>query len=165
FNITVYGESGVGKSSLIHQYLTGNEEVVALASNKKEHSYRKYVPKSESHSAFVLNILDTCGNYEYESGCQFEKAIRADAVLLICSPDQQTSIDRIETFINRIERLKKRKLSEIPSLIVFNKSDIEENILVKSEDAKKLADQYGITFIECTAKKQSKVNDLFDGAL
>ncbi|KAF0975111.1 hypothetical protein FDP41_005864 [Naegleria fowleri] len=167
FNVAIYGENGVGKSTLISLYLYGeNQESLVNngTSNTEEQTFRKYVPKSESHSAFVLNILDTCGNIEFEKGGQFEKATRADAVILVCSADQPSSIEKLTTIISRIEKLKKRKVSEIPSLIVFNKVDME-NASAKSEEAKKLADQFGITFIECTTKKLSKVVDIFEGAL
>ncbi|KAG2392655.1 hypothetical protein C9374_011380 [Naegleria lovaniensis] len=195
FNVAIYGENGVGKSTLISLYLYGCQQqqqqqhdgelnnlsntnnnnntnngivrdhtTTTTTTTTEEQTFRKYVPKSDSHSAFVLNILDTCGSDEFEKGGQFEKATRADAVILVCAADQPSSIEKLETIISRIERLKKRKVSEIPSLIVFNKVDME-NAAAKSEEAKKLADQFGITFIECTIKKLSKVIDIFEGAL
>ena len=166
FNIAVYGSDAVGKSSLIDFYLHGERDFDSSAHNPTPHeaSFRKYVPKSDSHSAFVLNILDTAGLFENESVSQFEKATRADAVILVCSGDCAASVDNLETIIYRIERLKKRSVSEIPSLLVFNKTDIEEP-LIKSEQAKTLADRHGITFIESSLKKMSKVIDVFEGAL
>lgn len=57
--------------------------------------------------------------------------------------------------------LKKYVPPDIKIVLVGNKSDLVENILVGEHDLKKVADQYGFYYILTSAKTGENVNDSF----
>lgn len=49
----------------------------------------------------------------------------------------------------------------VVKLLVGNKADLESKRVVKAEDAKRFADQYGMLFMEASAKSGKGVEDAF----
>ncbi|KAL9642749.1 hypothetical protein ABK040_009826 [Willaertia magna] len=168
FNIAVLGSTNVGKTTILQMFIHQLELSTVLNDliqpTKKEISYRKYIPKSDSHSSFILNLLDICGNEKYESTSAFDKIARADAILLFCSSDEKDSLKKLETYKYRIEKMKKRKISELPSLLIYHIKD-NDDVKVTQEEVKSLADEFGVTFIELNSKKLIKVNEIFEESL
>ena len=64
-----------------------------------------------------------------------------------------------------IEQLKNNTKIENRFILVGTKCDDESNRKVKVEEGKKLADEYGIKFFECSAKNNINVNEMFNSLL
>ncbi|KAL7712835.1 Ras family protein [Entamoeba marina] len=50
----------------------------------------------------------------------------------------------------------------VPIIIAGNKIDLEEERQVTTEEGEHFADQRGIDFIECSAKENINIDELFD---
>ena len=79
-------------------------------------------------------------------------------VYSITSPE---SFDEIETFIQRVERVKDRSIEGI-GVLIGNKVDLEEeHRQVSKEKGEELAKRYGIPFFETSAKTGENVEEMF----
>ena len=141
--ITLIGDSGVGKSSIINRYTHNKydenvEVTLSLGYNKKEYEY--------DGKKYQLDIWDTAGQEQYRSlGKHFYK----DSFIIILVYD----ITSKESFIN----LEKVWIEDIVNfaeknrvlVIVGNKKDLyEEGEAVTFKDGEKFAQEHDAIFME-----------------
>ena len=70
------------------------------------------------------------------------------------------SFDEIETFIQRVERMKDRSIEGI-GILIGNKVDLEEHRQVPKYKGEELATRYQIPFFETSAKTGENVEEMF----
>jgi len=52
-------------------------------------------------------------------------------------------------------------LPDVPRVLIGSKKDLNESRQVSAADAQKLADSWGIPYIECSSKTGEKIADVF----
>ncbi|EDQ87607.1 uncharacterized protein MONBRDRAFT_9855 [Monosiga brevicollis MX1] len=123
--------------------------------NSKD-SYRKQVVIDEE--TCLLDILDTAGQEEY-SAMRDQYMRTGEGFLCVYSIDNKRSFDEIGKFREQILRVK--DADSVPMIICGNKCDLEDKREVSTEEAKALAKQYGVPFLETSAKRRIKVDEAF----
>lgn len=119
FTVVVFGDAGVGKSSIIRQ-LIGEEYVPEHVPTVEEY-YVKHI--THKNKACELHIIDTSGTYEFPAMRRI--AIRkADAAVLVYSVDKPESFTKLDRYMAEIESCLADNNRRIPVVIVSNKSDI-----------------------------------------
>merc|ERR1712065_94345 len=68
------------------------------------------------------------------------------------------SFDNIKTWIRNIEQ---HASEDVEKMILGNKCDMEDKRMVSTEDGQKLADEYGVPFLETSAKSSTNVEKAF----
>ena len=155
FKIIVIGDSAVGKSSLT---LRGT----------KNHFKDFYTPTIGfeflsfniriKNQTVKLQIWDTCGQEVYRSLISsFYR--NSSLAIIVYAIDNQESFDNLESWLDEI------KSQTHPNLRIFligNKSDLEDQRLIKKEIAEELVKDHNIDlFMETSAKTGTNAQEVF----
>ncbi|XP_014207044.1 GTPase HRas [Copidosoma floridanum] len=154
FRIVLLGNESVGKSALTIRLL-------------KNYFEEKYEPTIEDiyqkkviidNRSYCLDILDTAGKEEYTAMTNLY--IRAgEGFILVFDVDSTKSFEDI-----RKHREKMKKLlgeNQMPMVLVGNKCDLPKPWAVNVTQAIEEAKEYGIPFIQTSAKTGMGVDDVF----
>lgn len=119
FTIAVFGDSGVGKSSIVRGLVDGGYT--------QEHipTVEDFLVTQMAHRGkdYELHIIDTSGTYEFPA--MRKVAIqKADAVVLVYSLDRPESFAKLERYMEEIKRYGRDNNQGIPVIIVSNKADL-----------------------------------------
>uniref|UniRef100_A0A8D3EC25 Small monomeric GTPase n=1 Tax=Scophthalmus maximus TaxID=52904 RepID=A0A8D3EC25_SCOMX len=134
--VIMVGSGGVGKSALTLQFMY--DEFVEDYEPTKADSYRKKVVLDGEE--VQIDILDTAGQEDYA-------AIRDNYFHFRCGS------------ILQILRVKEDE--NVPFLLVGNKSDLEDRRQVSADEAKARAEQWGVCYVETSAKTRANVDKVF----
>ncbi|KAH7832023.1 Rap, Ras family GTPase [Monocercomonoides exilis] len=161
YKIAVLGSAAVGKSSIVVRYI--RDSFAESYDPTIEDAYKKH--DEFEGKARILDILDTAGMAEYSSlRTQYmEKGI---GFVLVYSIIQLKTFQAIEPLIKQIYEVKQKEPAtcKIPIIIVGNKVDLDSpgERAVPKEDGEKLAAQYGARFLECSAKTNVNIREIFE---
>ena len=155
--ITLIGNSGVGKTSIINQYIDQTFDEANAATIGANYS-EKVITKNNKE--YELNIWDTAGQEKFHSvGKHFYKD--AYIVCLVYDITSQDSLEQLET----IWYPDIQKFGEKYTIlaVVGNKSDLYENDNLADENqAKEFAQSINATFMLTSAKTGDGIEKLFD---
>ena len=83
-----------------------------------------------------------------------------DGFVLVYSILSQSTFNDLDYIIEQIFRVK--DVDYAPCVIVANKIDLLDGIVVPHEDGQALADKYGFSFIQSSAKTKVNIDTIFD---
>ena len=106
----------------------------------------------------LLDILDTAGQEEY-SAMRDQYMRTGQGFLCVYSITSRASFDEIRSFREQILRVKDADKS--PMVLVGNKSDLEQERQVTTGEGGDLAKEFGIPFLESSAKTRVNVEEAF----
>ena len=157
--IVLLGKNDVGKTTLIHKYITG--EFIKEHENTKEINYSYNTTIDDKNCD--LNILDTPGGdtsqITKETWIKF-----GNCFLLVYSIDDEESLDYIKNIYEEICNLKENEKFSI--LIVGNKIDLQENgRKVPKKDIESYTVNECLNFIEISAFDKDGVNEVFTNVI
>ena len=155
--ITLIGNSGVGKTSIINQYIDQTFDEANAATIGANYS-EKVITKNNKE--YELNIWDTAGQEKFHSvGKHFYKD--AYIVCLVYDITSQDSLEQLETIW--YPDIKKYGEKYTILAVVGNKSDLYENDNLADENqAKEFAQSINATFMLTSAKTGDGIEKLFD---
>lgn len=153
YKLVVVGAGGVGKSALTIQLIQNH--FVDEYDPTIEDSYRKQVVIDGE--TCLLDILDTAGQEEY-SAMRDQYMRTGEGFLLVFAVNSAKSFEDIGTYREQIKRVKDAE--EVPMVLVGNKCDLP-SWAVDTNLAREVAKQYGILYIETSAKTRMGVDDAF----
>ena len=168
FTIAVFGDSGVGKTSVISR-------LVGTAFN------HEHLPTVEDfhvkHLAYKnktceLQIIDTSGTYEFPAMRRVDME-KADSIVLVYSMDRPESFTKIERYMDEIKESNNATQSDKPVVVISNKSDLSHLSPPKFVDKRGfnisvgmyLEGKYGCHWFDCSAKLNENVEDIFQKVL
>jgi small GTP-binding protein len=154
YKLVVVGGGGVGKSALTIQFIQSH--FVEEYDPTIEDSYRKQCVIDEEVA--VLDILDTAGQEEF-SAMREQYMRTGEGFLLVFSITDRNSFNEILSFHKQILRVKDRE--EFPMILVGNKSDLEMDRTVNSQEGSDMAKQLKIPYLETSAKLKINVDKCF----
>ncbi|KAK6630659.1 hypothetical protein RUM43_014644 [Polyplax serrata] len=152
YKLVVVGAGGVGKSALTIQLIQNH--FVDEYDPTIEDSYRKQVVIDGE--TCLLDILDTAGQEEY-SAMRDQYMRTGEGFLLVFAVNNTKSFEDISIYREQIKRVKDAE--EVPMVLVGNKCDLQRS--VDKNQAQDMAKQYGIPFVETSAKTRLAVDDAF----
>lgn len=155
FKVIVIGSGGVGKSALTLQFMY--DEFVEDYEPTKADSYRKKIMLDGKEAQ--IDILDTAGQEDYAA--IRDNYIRSgEAFLCVYSILEQESLNATEELREQVLRVKNDDKT-VPFLLVGNKTDLESRRSVSQESAIELARQWGVPYVETSAKTRQNVDQVF----
>lgn len=106
-----------------------------------------------------LQLWDTAGQERFRTitNCYYRTA---HGVILVYDVTDQRSFESIRSWIHDIDRFAKEN---VPKLLVGNKTDLEEERVVLTEEGRALADSMGMDFVETSARSAAGVEEAFMG--
>jgi len=170
FKMVVVGAGGVGKSGLTLQFCAG--KCPKRYDPTIEDSYRKTT--EVDGRACTLDILDTAGQEEYAS-LRSEYMQEGKGFVLVYSITAEESFNQMDEFKKQIEQTKGSH-EKVPIVLVGNKSDLESERKVMTEQGQKKAEQWRkeahsnpsskigeVEFRETSAMTKVNVEETFKG--
>ena len=155
--IVMLGSGAVGKSSITTQFVKNyflNEYDPTI-----EDIYRSFYNVNGNN--VPLEIIDTAGQEEYSA--LRDQYIRAgEAFILVFSITSKTSILEIRELKEQVYRvLGKDDNEHVPMILVGNKCDLENERDVDKTEAEELAKEWGIEYIEASAKTKTNIEEIY----
>jgi len=154
YKIVVVGGGGVGKSALTIQLIQNH--FIDEYDPTIEDSYRKQVTIDGETS--LLDILDTAGQEEY-SAMRDQYMRTGQGFLLVYAITSRGSFDEITQFRDQILRVK--DADKVPMVLAGNKSDLESERQVSTQEGQETAKKFCCPFLETSAKTRINVDDAF----
>ncbi|NWI84870.1 RALB protein, partial [Pitta sordida] len=152
--VIMVGSGGVGKSALTLSIK--NDTILCIEDYEptKADSYRKKVVLDGEE--VQIDILDTAGQEDY-AAIRDNYFRSGEGFLLVFSITEHESFTATAEFREQILRVKAEE-DKIPLLVVGNKSDLEERRQVPVEEARSKAEEWGVQYVETSAKTRANVD-------
>lgn len=158
FKYIIIGDAGVGKSNILLRYVYSTFKSDYQLTIGVEFGEKTVEIKGK---IYKIQIWDTAGNEQFRS---ITRTYYKNSVCAIVVYD----ISRRETFDNVINWIEDCKLNSPKSvfiILVGNKSDLEEDRQVTTEEGEEFANRYGIRFFETSAKNSININEVFSESI
>ncbi|KAK9722066.1 Ras family [Popillia japonica] len=152
--VIMVGSGGVGKSALTLQFMY--DEFVEDYEPTKADSYRKKILLDGED--VQIDILDTAGQEDY-AAIRDHYFRSGEGFLCIFSITEDESFQATQEFREQILRVKNDE--NIPFLLVGNKCDLEDKRKVSFQEASERARQWGVPYVETSAKTREHVDKVF----
>ncbi|XP_067472594.1 ras-related protein Rab-37-like isoform X3 [Thunnus thynnus] len=140
------GDSGVGKTSLLVQFDQGKFITGSFSATVGIGFTNKVV--DVDNLKVKLQIWDTAGQERFRSVTHAYYR-DAQALLLLYDITSKLSFDNIRAWLTEIHEYAQK---DVVIMLLGNKSDMAAERVVKTEDGEKLAKEYGVPFMETSAK-------------
>ncbi|KAM7542860.1 hypothetical protein Aperf_G00000011624 [Anoplocephala perfoliata] len=154
FKYIIVGEMGVGKSCLMHQF-TEKKFFPDCPHTIGVEFGTRIVEINEQK--VKLQIWDTAGQERFRSVTRSYYR-GAAGTLLVYDITRRSTFQRIQNWLSDARRLTS---ANTVMMMIGNKSDLEEQRDVSYDDAKALADENNLMFLECSAKSGENVEEVF----
>ncbi|XP_072529160.1 EF-hand calcium-binding domain-containing protein 4B isoform X2 [Salminus brasiliensis] len=144
FKVILVGNSNVGKTAFLRRFCNGHFHTATTATVGIDYSVRT-LNLGNSHAA--LQLWDTAGQERYRSITkQFFR--KADGVVVLYDVTMHGSFRSVRSWLNSIQEAVG---DPIPVMLLGNKSDKESLREVPTKEGKRLAEESGLMFYECSA--------------
>jgi len=154
YKLVIVGGGGVGKSALTIQLLQNH--FIDEYDPTIEDSYRKQV--GIDNEICLLDILDTAGQEDY-SAMRDQYMRTGQGFILVYAITSRSSFEELVGFKEQIMRTK--DTNKVPIVVVGNKSDLETERQVSTQQGQDLAKSFGAPFFETSAKVRVNVEEAF----
>lgn len=154
YKIVLVGDSGVGKTNMMLRYLNkefnkDSKATVGVEFGAKNTTIEGKIVKGQ--------IWDTAGQERYKSiTAAYYKG--AKGAMIVYDVTNQTSFDNVDNWANEI---KEKAARNINLMIVGNKTDLTDKIVVTSEVATEKAKALEIPIMETSALDSTNVKEAF----
>ena len=156
FKVVILGETGVGKTSIISQFIDQTFQEDIQSSTGSTFSSKSFI--IDKSKILKFEIWDTAGQERYRALTKmFYKD--ANAAILVYDITRKISFEELQNYW--VEQIKESAPSDIILVIVANKSDLTNKEEVDEEEARNLATKIGAFFCSTSAKKSHGIDDLF----
>jgi small GTP-binding protein len=158
FKICVFGDSGVGKSTLINRYVTAKFDQ-DLKSTIGAAILMKFI-ETETFR-ITLQIWDFAGEARFSSLLP-SYAQGSSASLFMCDISNRDSITNIDDWLLTFKQGLKNSDPKFPFIVVGGKLDLEDQRALNWEDIRtNLTVREKFDYIECSSKTGENVDLLF----
>lgn len=154
--LVLIGESGVGKTSIISQFI--DSQFTPDKQSTIGGTFSSKSVKCSNGKNLKLEIWDTAGQERYRSVTKmFYKD--ANAAILVYDITNKNSYDQLQSYW--AEQVKESSPKNIIIAIAANKCDLFEREVVDEKEARNFAKSIGAIFSLTSAKSTSGINSLF----
>ena len=155
--VVLIGESGVGKTCIIAQFINKTFDQNVVSSLTSQY-IRKNIELPEGKS-ILMDIWDTAGQEKHRALAKiFYK--NSKAVLLVYDITNKKSFEEIKNYW--YEQVKESSDKDTILALVGNKNDLINKKDVSEEDAEEFAKSIGAIFALTTATNYNSINVLFE---
>ncbi|XVF59012.1 hypothetical protein PTKIN_Ptkin07bG0239700 [Pterospermum kingtungense] len=154
FKVVLIGDSAVGKSQILARFARNEFSLDSKATIGVEFQTRTLVIE---HKSVKAQIWDTAGQERYRAvtSAYYRGAVGA---MLVYDITKRQTFDHIPRWL---EELRGHADKNIVIILIGNKSDLENQREVPTEDAKEFAQKEGLFFLETSALEATNVETAF----
>ena len=156
FKLVLVGETGVGKTSIISQFVEQTFQIDLQSTTGGTFSSKTI---SCDGKLLKFEIWDTAGQEKYRSLTKmFYKD--AKAVIMVYDVTRKESFEELKNYW--IEQIKESSPTNIILVVAGNKSDLIEYETVDEGEARNFAKEISALFVSTSAKNSEGINNLFE---
>ena len=156
FKVVLLGESGVGKTSIISQFVDQTYQEDLQTSTGGTFSSKTFI--YGNNQLLKFEIWDTAGQERYRAlTTMFYK--EANAAILVYDITRVDSFEQLQEYW--VKQIQESAPENIITVICGNKSDLINQEKVDEEKAREYAKEIGALFCLTSAKNAYGINDLF----
>ncbi|KAL7858210.1 hypothetical protein AOLI_G00183120 [Acnodon oligacanthus] len=154
FKLLLIGDSGVGKTCLLFRFSEDAFNTTFISTIGIDFKIRTVELNGKK---IKLQIWDTAGQERFRTitTAYYRGAM---GIMLVYDITSEKSFENIKNWIRNIEE---HASSDVERMILGNKCDMNDRRQVSKERGEKLAIDYGIKFLETSAKTSINVEDAF----
>jgi Ras-related protein Rab-11A len=158
FKVVLIGDSAVGKSQILARYARNEFSLDSKATIGVEFQTRTLVI---DHKSVKAQIWDTAGQERYRAvtSAYYRGAVGA---MLVYDITRRQTFDHIPRWL---EELRAHADKNIVIILIGNKSDLEDQRAIPTEDAREFAEKEGLFFLETSAFNATNVESAFSTVL
>lgn len=158
FKVVLIGDSAVGKSQILARFARNEFSLDSKATIGVEFQTRTLVIQ---HKSVKAQIWDTAGQERYRAvtSAYYRGAVGA---MLVYDITKRQTFDHIPRWL---EELRAHADKNIVIILIGNKTDLEDQRVVPTEDAKEFAQKEGLFFLETSALEATNVDTAFTTVL
>ncbi|KAI9394280.1 hypothetical protein POPTR_005G073000v4 [Populus trichocarpa] len=154
FKVVLIGDSAVGKSQILARFARNEFSLDSKATIGVEFQTRTLVI---DHKSVKAQIWDTAGQERYRAvtSAYYRGAVGA---MLVYDITKRQTFDHIPRWL---EELRSHADKNIVIILIGNKSDLEDQRAVPTEDVNEFAQKEGLFFLETSALQATNVESAF----
>ena len=157
FKVVLVGESGVGKTSIITQFIDQTFQEDIQSTTGGTFSTKSVV--CDGGKVLQFEIWDTAGQEKYRSlTTMFYKD--ANAAVMVYDVTRKESFEELKNYWSG--QIRDSSPENIILAIAGNKSDLIEHEVVDEGEARDFAKELGAIFVSTSAKNSEGINNLFE---
>ena len=154
----MFGDGGVGKTTLVNRYLTGTfrgEYKITIGADF-------YIKKLEIDGKDItLQIWDFAGEDKFRFLLP-TYASGSSGGILMYDITRHSSVENVESWLEVFKKSFESRFIDIPLIMVGGKKDMEEKRVISKEEGSEIAKKYNFfEFIECSSKTGENVEEIF----
>ncbi|KAL7713923.1 Sphingomyelin phosphodiesterase [Entamoeba marina] len=159
YKIVLVGDSSVGKTSLLHQYITKTFKTQTKSTVGADFVTREI---EVNQQIIALQLWDTAGNERFCSlGPVFFRG--ADCCILVCDVTNTASLQNLSDWKKQmLSNVSADDTADFPFVVVGNKSDCADNERDITSDELSHWNEGAYPTFECSAKTGWNVDNLFN---
>ncbi|KAH0792161.1 Ras-related protein RABD1 [Histomonas meleagridis] len=154
FKVLIIGNSGVGKSCLLLRFAEDMFSDNYISTIGVDFKIKKIELEGKS---IKLQIWDTAGQERFRT---ITKSYYrgSNGIVVVYDITDRESFEQVSHWMTEIDS---HASSDVCRLLVGNKCDLDDKRAVKTEEGEALARQFGIPFLETSAKDSKNVDEMF----
>ena len=157
FKVVLIGETGVGKTSIITQFIDQTFQEDIQSTTGGTFSTKSVV--CDGGKVLKFEIWDTAGQEKYRSlTTMFYKD--ANAAVMVYDVTRKESFEELKNYWSG--QIRDSSPENIILAIAGNKSDLIEHEVVDEGEARDFAKELGAIFVSTSAKNSEGINNLFE---
>ena len=158
YRVILIGELGVGKSSILNQFINGNfNPNYRTCISSQFFTKTIYLPENKN---VTIDLWDTTEQEKYHSLPTIYYK-NANVVILVYDITKKYTFDEAKNYW--YEQIKQNyEDNNIIIILVANKNDLYEDQKVLNEEGKEFTKNIGAIFISASAKNNDDINFLFE---
>ena len=155
YKICIVGDFGVGKTTLLHQYLE-RRFAPNVGSTVGSNFFVKYIKIPNNRDIFTLQIWDLAGQ-EHFKWVRHEFYKGAKGIVYVFDLTRKKTFENISNWKEEI----KKALGNFSSVLVGNKLDLKEDRVVLTKEGETLSQKLKLSYVETSAKTGENIDDAF----
>lgn len=159
FKVLVFGDGGVGKTTLINRYLTGLFAQGTITIGVDFHIKAVEIEGKK----VTLQIWDFAGEDRFRFLLP-SYAKGANGVIFMFDITRYTSLNSVNEWLNVFKKsFKEEEVEEVPMIMVGGKLDLNERRTISRIEAENIASEFQFyDYLECSAKTGENVEEIFN---
>jgi len=158
--LCLVGEKGVGKTSLIRQYVLhmfDDTYITTVGTKISKKQVIIYKPEIDTEVRVDMTIWDIMGEKGFRELLKEAYFFGADGIMAVCDLSRKETLNDLDDWIDSVEKV----VGKVPVMISVNKSDLIDEAQFSLKDVTQMAKAFDSDFMYTSARTSEGVEHCF----